>query len=74
MRCAMAREEGNGDVVVREDVDGCGCEAPRGLGIDGRNGSVAWQGLETGTANYGDENSTYGWEDGLELRLSCLGA
>lgn len=55
----MAREEGDGHVVVREDVDGCGGGAPWGLRVDGCDGRVAWEGLETGAANYGDEDGAF---------------
>ena len=65
VRGAVAREESDGDVVVREDVDGCGCGAPRGSWVDGCDGRVAWELLETGSADYGDVDDA--WE--REVRI-----
>lgn len=52
MVCAVTRQEGDRNVVVLEDVDGRGGVAPGRERIDGRNGDVAGEGLQAGTADY----------------------
>ena len=54
MRSAVAREEGDGDIVVREDMDGGGWGAPGSSWIDRRDGDVAWKLLEASATNNAD--------------------
>lgn len=54
MMSSVSRQKGNGNVVVREDVNGCGCVAPWCEGVDGCDGDESAEGLETGSADYGD--------------------
>jgi hypothetical protein len=50
----VAGEEGDGGVVVREDVDGGGGVAPGGQWVECCDGDVAGEGLQAGAADYGD--------------------
>lgn len=52
--CAMAGEEGDGGVVVLEDVDGRGGVAPRCERIDCCNGDEAVKFLKASSTDHGD--------------------
>jgi hypothetical protein len=48
----VSRQEGNGDIVVLEDVDGCWGVAPGSQRIDRCDGVVAFELLEAGSTNH----------------------
>jgi hypothetical protein len=54
---AVSGEEGDRDIVVLEDMDGCRSVAPRSQRIDYCNGVVALELLETGST---DHSNVYG--------------
>lgn len=60
----MAREEGDGRGVVREDEDRGGGGAPGGRGGQGGDGGEAGEGGEAGAAYDGDADGVWG-ERGL---------
>lgn len=55
---AMAGEEGDGSILVREDRDGGGWGAPGSGDIQGGDGGVAFELLEAGSADDGDVDFT----------------
>ncbi len=55
---AVTGEEGDGSVVVLENVDRCRRVAPGSERVDSCNGDETVELLEAGSTNYGDMNCT----------------